>query len=336
MKFDSFYIFYDFIHLIPTRISMSDSYSQIAFALEILKLLSEKPYRRKELVEKLSDFFHLRGMLSDDIDIPQKLTRMIAKLRESGFEIQSAPNRPYILTKSNFPIIISSDQREALAMAVYVLDSMGFTGQSGQITQLIGNTSPAPPSQLHFNFNPPIDYSEEHIEILVATLQQRIQQRRRYIITYRSRHGNEKTWDLDRSELRFHNGVLYLFAHAPDDPNAHNHIVEKNKLFHINRIIKIGAASEIPWGILHFPTITLRYRMSGELANYQPRRNHERIIAQDPSSWIEIETQEDYLFWFRQRLLQYGESVKLIEPNWYVRQIAKTLQRSAQQYELNV
>jgi predicted DNA-binding transcriptional regulator YafY len=311
--------------------SQSNNYNQIAFAVEILKLLSEKPYRRQELVEKLSEFLYLWGKQSDDIDIPQKLTRMIAKLRESGFEIQSAPNRPYVLTTSNFPIIISSEQREALTMAVYVLDSMGFSGQSGQITQLIG-TNPAPPSQLHFNFNPPINYSEERIENLVDTLQERIHQRRRYTIRYRSRNGNEQPWDLDRSELRFHNGVLYLFACAPDF-NIRNHIVEKNHLFHIDRIVKIGAASETPWGIVHFPTITLRYRMSGALANYQPRRDRERIVDRDPSSWIEIETQEDYLFWFRQRLLQYGENVKLIEPDWYVCQIAKTLQQSAQQYE---
>jgi predicted DNA-binding transcriptional regulator YafY len=312
--------------------SQSNSYNQITFALEILKLLSEKPYRRQELVQKLSEFLYLQGTQSDDIDIPQKLTRMIAKLRDSGFEIQSAPNCPYVLATSNFPIIISADRREALAMAVYILDSMGFSGQAGQITQIIG-TSPAQPSQLHFNFNPPIDYNSERIETLVATLQERIHQRRRYTIRYRSSQGHEKTWDLDRSELRFHNGVLYLFACAPDF-NIRNHIVEKNHLFHIDRIIKIGAASETPWGILHFPTIMLRYRMSGALANYQPRRDRERIVDQDPSSWIEIETQEDYLFWFRQRLLQYGENVKLIEPDWYVCQIAKTLQQSAQQYEI--
>ncbi len=313
--------------------SQSNNYNQIAFALEILKLLSEKPYRRQELVEKLSEFLYLRGKQSDDIDIPQKLTRMIAKLRESGFEIQSAPNCPYVLATSNFPIIISPERREALVIATYILDSMGFCGQAGQIAQLIGNSSPAPPSQLYFNFNPPVDYSEERIETLVATLQERIHQRRRYTIRYHSRHGNEKSWDLDRSELRFHNGVLYLFAHTPDS-TIHNHVVEKNNLFHINRIIKIGAASDTPWGILHFPTITLRYRMSGALANYQPRRDRERIVAQDPSTWIEIETQEDYLFWFRQRLLQYGENVKLIEPDWYVYQIAKTLRQSADQYEV--
>jgi predicted DNA-binding transcriptional regulator YafY len=311
--------------------SQSNKYNQIAFALEILKLLSEKPYRRQELVEQLSEFLYLQSKQSNDIDIPQKLTRMIAKLRDSGFEIQSAPNCPYVLATSNFPIILSADRREALVMAVYVLDSMGFSGQAGQITQIIG-TSPAPPSQLRFNFNPPIDYSEERIETLVATLQERIHQRRRYTIRYRSSQGNEKTWDLDRSELRFHNGVLYLFACAPDF-NTRNHVVEKNNLFHIDRIIKIGAASETPWGILHFPTITLRYRMNGALANYQPRRDRERIIDRDPSNWIEIETQEDYLFWFRQRLLQYGENIKLIEPDWYVYQIAKTLQQSACQYE---
>jgi predicted DNA-binding transcriptional regulator YafY len=312
--------------------SQSDSYNQIAFALEILKLLSEQPYQKKELVEKLAEFLYLRGKQSDDIDISQKLIRMIAKLRDSGFVIQSARNRPYVLTKSNFPIILSSDQREALAMAIYALDSMGFSRQASQITQLIGSTSPAQPSQLHFNFNPPIDYNSERIETLVATLQERIHQRRRYTIRYRSSQGNENTWDLDRSELRFHNGVLYLFACAPDF-NIRNHIVEKNHLFHIDRIVKIGAASEAPWGILHFPTITLRYRMSGALANYQPRRGHERIVAQAPSTWVEVETQEDYLFWFRQRILQYGENVRLIEPDWYVQKIAQSLQQSARQYE---
>jgi hypothetical protein len=69
----SFDVSCDFIHLISTYIAMSqsDSHNQIAFALEILKLLSEQPYQKKELVEKLSEFLYLRGKQSDDIDISQ-------------------------------------------------------------------------------------------------------------------------------------------------------------------------------------------------------------------------------------------------------------------------
>jgi len=73
-------------------------YNQIAFALEILKLLAEKPRRRDELTDLLSVFMEEHSKSCDDI--PQKLTRTIRKLRECGIEIKSALHRPYLLHKS--------------------------------------------------------------------------------------------------------------------------------------------------------------------------------------------------------------------------------------------
>lgn len=310
---------------------MPERFNQIAFAFEILKHLAERPHKREQLSSHLSEYLAAQGHTVEDIS--QKLSRMISKLRDCGFEIRSAPNRPYELIHSNFPVILSSEQREALAMAAYFLSDMGFSQQASSVLQIANLDKPLRPNTVRVNFSPPADYSEERLNAIVATLQDRFRQRRRYTIRYRSSQGNENNWDLDRSELRLHNGVLYLFAHAPDFFVRH-HPVEKNQIFRVDRILSIGAASEIPWGILEFPRISICYRMSGPLATYQPRRNHERVVDRaEDNSWVRIEAQEDYLFWFRQRILQYGASVKLLSPSWLVEQIAQELSRASDCYK---
>ncbi|WP_414526646.1 hypothetical protein [Nodularia chucula] len=84
---------------------------QFGFALEILKLLAEKPRKKAELENLLCD----RGFASGDLS--QKITRVIGKLRDCGFNIKGVPNRPYELLESVFPVILSAEQRQALAMA---------------------------------------------------------------------------------------------------------------------------------------------------------------------------------------------------------------------------
>jgi len=56
---------------------------------------------------------------------------------------------------------------------------------------------------------PPVDYSEDKLDDTVRQLQKRFQQKRRFVIWYRNSKGEERTWDLDKSELR-HNGVYLL------------------------------------------------------------------------------------------------------------------------------
>lgn len=308
------------------------SQNQIAFALEILKLLAEKPWKRADLAAALSD----RGFGGQDLS--QKIARMLKKLRECGFEIRGAPNCPYELFHSNFPVILSADQQEALAMAVYFLSDMGFSAQAGSLLQMGEVSQTQLPSTVKVNFSPPVDYSQECIEQTVQALQTRFQQRRRYTIRYRSAQGNERKWDCDRSELRLHNGTLYLFAHTPDSFLA-NHLVERNRAFRIDRILTVDPASQTPWGILQFPTLSIRYRMSGDLGTYQPRRASEQELLRDAGdNWVEIETEEDYLFWFRQRILQYGSNVRVLSPEWIVQQIGDELAKAALNYatkELN-
>jgi len=300
--------------------------NQIAFALEILKLLAEKPLKKADLSAALSD----RGFASEDLH--QKITRMIGKLRECGFEIRSAPNRPYELLHSNFPVILSADQREALAMAAYFLSDMGFSAQAGHLIQLGELNETHLPATVKVNFSPPVDYSQERVDQIVQTLQKRFQQRRRYTIRYRSARGSERKWDCDRSELRLHNGTLYLFANTPDF-SPRNHAVERNQAFRIDRILSVDPASHIPWGILQFPTLSIRYQMIGELGTYKSRRANEQEIGRDANAnLVEIETQEDYLFWFQQRILQYGENARVIQPDWVVQTIKQRFQKAAINY----
>jgi predicted DNA-binding transcriptional regulator YafY len=300
--------------------------NQIAFAVEILKLLAEKPLKKADLSAALSD----RGFAAEDLS--QKITRMIAKLRDCGFEVDSAPNRPYELVESSFPVILSTEQRQALALAAYFLSDMGFSAQSSQIIRLGKLTEADLPTDVKVNFSPPVDYSEDKLEETVHKLQERFHQQRRYAIRYRSARGNEKNWDCDRSELRFHNGVLYLFAYAPDF-SPQNHNVERNQAFRVDRILRVYPSSQTPWRTLYFPTVSIRYRMSGSLGTYQPRRANECELLRDlQANMVEIEAQEDYVFWFQQRILQYGENVQVLEPDWIVGQVRQRLQKSVLNY----
>lgn len=310
------------------------NYNQIAFALEILKLLAEKPRKREELAERLADYLEEREKSIEDV--LQKLTRTIRKLRECGFSINSAPHHPYELLEANFPLILSPSQRQALFLAARFLAEMGFQEPAGQIARLGGLSENDRPANVTGDFSPPVDYSEEKVGAIVASLQEIFRQKCRYSIFYRNRHGESKVWDLDRSELRFHNGVLYLFGFVPDAPSYHiekRPNLEQNYLFRVDRIDRLGGITNIPWFWAEFPTLTIRYRLTGTLATYQPRRDREQVIDRDlTSKYVEIETKEDYLFWFQQRILQYGSNARVIEPEWLARRIREELKKAYENY----
>jgi hypothetical protein len=94
---------------------------------------------------------------------------MIAKLRACGFEIRSAPNRPYELVESSFPVILSTEQRQALALAAYFLSDMGFSAQASQIIRIGKLTEADLPTDVKVNFSPPVDYSEDKLEETFAS-----------------------------------------------------------------------------------------------------------------------------------------------------------------------
>jgi predicted DNA-binding transcriptional regulator YafY len=73
--------------------------------------------------------------------------------------------------------------------------------------------------------------------------------------------------------------------------------------------------------------------MSGYLANYQTRRDREIVLNRNrEEKYIDIQTKEDYLFWFRQRILQYGANVTILEPQWLREEIAQELKQTYLQY----
>ncbi|BAT54674.1 hypothetical protein NOS3756_36460 [Nostoc sp. NIES-3756] len=304
--------------------------NQLGFSLEILKLLAQKLHKKAELSIALGD----RGFESGDLS--QKIVRTIGKLRDCGFEINSAPNRPYELVESAFPVILSAEQRQALAMAADLLADMGFSAQASQIYR-IGNFSNIT-SNLAADFHPPADYSEDNLDEILRQIQQRLQQKRRFVIWYRNAKGDERHWDLDKSELRLHNGTLYLFALVPDwyswnIPTKPN--VEQNSAFRVDRITRIGAASHTPWTYTKFPTIDITYRLTGALATYKPRRPHEQIISSsDNTDYIDIVTEEDCLFWFHQRVLQYGASATVLNPPWIAQKVKDTLKKAYENYSV--
>lgn len=301
--------------------------NQFGFALQVLKLLAEKPLRKTELENLLRD----RDISCEDLR--QKITRVICKLRDCGFEIRSAPNRPYELIESVFPVILSEEQRQALAMAAHFIADMGFSAQASQIYR-IGNINKSSPS-VTVDFHPPVDYSEDKLDDTVRQLQKRLQQKRRFVIWYRNSKGEERSWDLDKSELRLHNGVLYLFGLVPDCYTHHIHSrpnVEQNFIFRIDRIVRIGAASHTPWTYSQFPTLEIVYRLSGALGAYKSRRPHESESRGSNTDFKDILTKEDCLFWFRQRMLQYGASARVIDPPWLAQDICNELKKAYTSY----
>lgn len=309
----------------------SKDYNQIAFGLEILRLLAEKPRRREELAELLSLFMEQHGKSADDADVKQKLTRTIRKLRDCGIEIDSGTHSPYKLVESNFPVLLSHQQKQALAVAAYFLSGMGFSAQASQI-QRIGNITESDiADSFKVDFNPPVDYGDRNLETIVSQLQARCQQQCRYTIHYQSKPGQGRIWDIDRSELRLHDGILYLFAFIPDWrsyrfdywPN-----IDQNLIFRLDKIVNIGPASTTHWLSCNFPTLKIRYRTSGQLSNYQPRRKDEEIVYRDPDGkYSDIEATIDYWFWFRQRILKYGVNAEILTPQNLADEIKQEYQK---------
>jgi predicted DNA-binding transcriptional regulator YafY len=301
---------------------MSDkSHNQIAFALEVLRLLTKEPTSRKALVEKLERSLGESGESIEDL--PQKLTRTIGKLRECGFEIRSAPNRPYELVESSFPVILSPDQRQSLALASYILDGLGFSSQASQLQRLGSIKFADLPPNIKVNFSPPVDYSDDKLVTIVQNLQERLSRQCRFSIRYQGASGKETNWDCDRSELRIYNGVLFLFAYVPDckpKVSSNGPHFTQNMAFRIDRIITVRPASEISWFQTSFPRETIRYRMSGPLKNYQPRRANEREVERT-ENFVDIKASEDYHFGLRQRILQYGSNIKVLSPQWFADEI---------------
>jgi predicted DNA-binding transcriptional regulator YafY len=300
------------------------NYNQIAFALEILKLLTEKPRRREELTDLLSISLEEHGK-STDADVKQKLTRTIRKLRDCGIEIKSGTHSPYELVESNFPVLLSTEQRQALAIAAYFLSDMGFSAQASQIQRISNITELEIPPFVKVDFSPPVDYSDRNLDAIVRQLQERFVQQCRYTIRYQSKPGEGRIWDIDRSELRLHDGLLYLFAFIPDWKSwrfDYWHNIDQNHIFRLDRITNVGASSDTHWVSCDFPTLKVGYRMSGALANYQPRRKDEVIICSNPEEkYRDIEATIDYWFWFRQRILKYGANAIILSPQNLVDEI---------------
>lgn len=310
------------------------NYNQLTLAFEILKLLAEQERTRSELGELITNFLEEKGQSTGDMN--QKLTRTIRKLRDCGFNISSAPHHPYRLEESNFPLILSNQQKEALYLASYLLSQLGFVTQAEQLGRLYQFSPDYQPTNLKVDFSPPVDYSSEKISNTISELQKRIKKQCRYTIRYYSQSMDRETmYDLDRSELRLHNGVLYLFAFVPDWKSKrfdYSQNIEQNVLFHINRIRNVGSSSFTHWFCHDFPTLTIKYRMTDALANYEPRRIHEKVIERIPKKYVDIETVEDYLFWFRQRILQYGKNAQVLEPLWLREELRVESQEIYQNY----
>lgn len=288
--------------------------NQIAFALEILNQLANQPLKKVDLAVALSD----RGFQAEDLS--QKITRTIAKLRNCGFAIRSAPNRPYELVESSFPVILSPQQQSSLSLAAYILSDMGFSTQASDLLRIAKLNEPVNLAQVKVSFSPPVDYSKVILEKIIEQLQDRFKQKCRYNIRYRSSSNKESNWDCDLSELRFHNGVLYLFAFIPDFSPRHSQqrpSIEQNLTFRVDRIISVRPASDTRWSVFNFPAEKVGYRMSGPLGYYSPRRANEVERYRAPGNkFVDIETTEDCWFWFRQRILQYGRNVRILEPQW--------------------
>ena len=309
------------------------TYNQIGFALEILRLLAEQPRYRNVLANVLSDFLDRHGKPSED---PlQKLSGTIRKLKDCGFNIKSAPNRPYELVESSFPVILSVEQRQALTLAANVLSDMGFPVEANQILRIGNIDYPAQNLALKADFSPPADYSDRHLTEIRYQLEERHRQKSCYVIRYKDSQGSEQNYDLGNSELRYHDGTLYLLAYVPNAARLKQpprHLVEHNRLFRLDRIISVGAPAGTLWPLFNFPSIAIRYQMTGLLKTYEPRRGEKVLYRNLEAGFVEIESVEDCIFWFRQRIFRYGKNVRVLAPQWLVDDIRNELKQAYENY----
>lgn len=306
--------------------------NQIALAIEIIRLLGEKERSRTELADLLTIFLETRNEPLGDIQ--QKVDRTIRKLRNCGFEISCAPSHPYRLKTSHFPIILSSEQKKALSLSASLLDNLQFSTEAADIRSIKDSLEEYQErDEIATDFNPPINYSDRQITEILQQLKHNIKQQCRFTINYKNTKEKQNLWDLDRSELRLHDGTIYLFSYVPNPPfidKNKKYTVENNYLFRIDRILNVNVCSSTQW-FYPFPTIDIEYRLSGPLSNYKPRRKQERIKEKNEEGVI-IETTEDYLFWFRQRILKYGANVEVLTPEWFRNDIKEELKKAYDKY----
>lgn len=315
------------------------TYHQIALALEILKELAQQPLTRNQLVDVVSAFQEKQGKVPGDTQ--QQVTRLIRKLRESGIDIKSAPHHPYKLVHSTFPVILSPEQRASLALAVKFLDGLGFPVEANHLLSIGHLYHQESVSGLKADFSPPVDYSDQTISEKISLLRERCEEGCRFCIDYESRQGNREMWDLDKSELRYHQGSLYLFSFVPTLPYTfHSQApfprqpVDHNILFRVDRILNIPSISQTRWFMPEFPTLEITYQLTGKLSDYQSRRSQEIELERNQTEkFVKILTREDCIFWFMQRILQYGESAQVLEPVWLAKRMRKRLQAAYQNYD---
>ncbi|MHC5831361.1 MAG: WCX domain-containing protein, partial [Nostoc sp.] len=60
---------------------------------------------------------------------------------------------------------------------------------------------------------------------------------------------------------------------------------------------------------------------------------HETIISPEGTTdYVDILTQDDCIFWFHQRMLQYGSSAKVLDPPWVAKQVRDVLKKAHDNY----
>jgi predicted DNA-binding transcriptional regulator YafY len=312
--------------------------SQLSFILQLLKHLCHSPISREELITKLS--LDLDEMGHAGGDVKQKLDRSLKKLRSCGFEIESAPHHPYHLKQSHFPLLLTSKQRGAIATARHLLEQLGFAQEAAELQLLLKSNDEPDIASLEADFSPPVDYSQPQLATILDQLRDRITQQQRFIIDYQGSGGDRRHYDLDHCELRLHQGVLYLFAIVPTPPqwtlpkHRPTQFFDRNQPFRVDRILQVFPSSGDSWTYSSFGTLTIRYQLQGPLGTYQPRRPQETVIERHPDRKIVIiEAEEDYVFWFIQRIMRYREHCQILDPDWLRNQHQQTIQKMLDNYK---
>ncbi len=133
---------------------------------------------------------------------------------------------------------------------------------------------------------------------------------------------------MDLAELHLHDGILFLFAHVPTPPvtcNWQEDPTARNFSFRLDRIQEIRTSTDIPWYRREFPTLTVQYRLQGDLKNYQPRRPQEKIVEKT-EQYVIVESAEISSFWFQQRILRYLPNFQILFPDWLRHRICRVVQ----------
>ena len=173
---------------------------------------------------------------------------------------------------------------------------------------------------------------------VMESLQQGIRTGRMMRLTYRPLNREPRTYLVDRARLTWYEGYLYLQAHCPE---AEGHTVwHRNREFRLDRFCSIRdqpavQVLETPAEFEHVPAFEFQLWLAASMAQgfkAVPRRM--RILEDAPDGSRRVAISETIPLRAVRKVLSYGIQARVVEPDFIVDEVRKTVARLAMEQGL--